>query len=227
MLRSIMGSRDVKPPTEVVTVLPTIEIRWFGEDAVPTEVREWFGGLSTKMDSQPARVDHYLMEPRTDAVGIKFRQGRIEVKQLRGERRLALLAPGWEGYVEQWHKWGFTLALGQRRRRALMRLDSWLPVRKKRYVIEYGISSTGQPIALRGGSRAGCICSVELTEVRVRRDTCWTLGFEAELSDEASEHGLRRVAREVLDAYPLAPIEPSTSLSYPSWLRGLQATAGA
>ena len=59
----------------------TAEVRWFYEGAVSPEVLEWFEQGELTPEEQPYRVDYYLRLSDRDSLGIKLREGRIEVKQ--------------------------------------------------------------------------------------------------------------------------------------------------
>ncbi len=231
MLRSIPGLRDVNRSEEDTPVLSTAEVRWFHKGKTPAKLRSWFRKLAAKdgveAEPQPLRIDHYLLERDTDALGIKFREGRVEVKQRQGERRLISFGPGWDGYVETWRKWGFPLADAQRRGEAFESLDDWIAVRKKRRVITYSISPKGKLIALSGDADAESGCSVELTQVRVKKTLWWTLGFEAKGRPEKLESTLELVARAVLNGSAPPTFGPTDSFGYPGLLQTLGKHAGA
>ncbi|MCJ7551433.1 MAG: hypothetical protein MUQ30_17320 [Anaerolineae bacterium] len=206
-------------------MLSTAEVRWFHAGKIPAKLRSWFRKLAAT--AEPQRIDHYLLERDTDAVGIKFREGRVEVKQRQGERRLISLGPGWDGYVESWSKWGFPLADAQRRGKAFESFDNWIAVQKKRRVITYRISPKGKLIALPGDAGGEYGCSVELTQVRVMKTLWWTLGFEAKGHPESLESTLEQVARAVLSGSAPPTFEPTDSFSYPGWLQVWSKHAGA
>jgi len=231
MLRSITRLWDVNWSEEDISVLSTSEVRWFHEGKTAAKLRSWFRKLAArdgvKAEPQPLRVDHYLVERDTDALGIKFREGRVEVKQRQGERRLISFGPGWDGYVETWRKWGFPLVDAQRRGEDLGSFDDWIAVRKKRRVITYSISPRGKLIALSGDADAECGCSVELTQVCVEKTLWWTLGFEAKGHPEKLESTLEQVARAVLNGSAPPTFEPTDSFGYPGLLQLLSKHAGA
>jgi len=211
--------RDVNRSEEGISVLLTAEVRWFHEGKIPPKLRSWFRGLASKAEPQPLRIDHYLLDRDTDALGIKFREGRVEVKQRQGERRLISFGPGWDGYVESWRKWGFPLVEALRGGREFESLDNWVAVQKKRRVITCSISPKGKLIALSGDVGGERGCSVELTQVRVKKTLWWTLGFEAKGRPERLESTLERVARAVLGGSAPPTFETADSFSYPGWLR--------
>ncbi len=208
-------------------MLSSAEVRWFYAGKIPAKLRSWFRKLAADAEPQPLRIDHYLLERDTDAVGIKFREGRVEVKQRQGERRLISFGPGWDGYVESWRKWGFPLAKAQRRGQAFESFDNWIAVQKKRRVVTYSISPKGKLIALPGDAGGECGCSVELTQVRIKKTPWWTLGFEAKGHPENLESTLEQVARAVLNGSAPLTFKLTDSLSYPGWLQVWSKHAGA
>jgi hypothetical protein len=231
MPRFTTGLRDVNRFEEGISVLSTAEVRWFHAGKIPGKLRSWFRKLAANADVkaglQPLRTDHYLLERDTDALGVKFREGRVEVKQRQGERRLSSFGPGWDGYVESWRKWGFPLIDARRRGKDFESFDNWIAVQKKRRVITYSISPKGKLIALSGDAGAERGCSVELTQVRVKKTLWWTLGFEAKGRRENLESTLEQVARAVLNGSAPPTFEPTDSLSYPGWLQVWNKHAGA
>ncbi|NIV28827.1 MAG: hypothetical protein GWN58_04720, partial [Anaerolineae bacterium] len=60
---------------------PTLEARWFMRGSIPHEVREWFARGEPAPIHEPPRMDHYLRLQRSNALGIKLREGRLEIKQ--------------------------------------------------------------------------------------------------------------------------------------------------
>ena len=66
-------------------MLPTTEIRWFFAGDVPAAVGAWFGRAVPAAEPPAARRDYYLQQAeRRDDLGVKLREGRVEVKHLTG-----------------------------------------------------------------------------------------------------------------------------------------------
>ncbi|TFG71830.1 MAG: hypothetical protein E4H27_03810, partial [Anaerolineales bacterium] len=57
----------------------SIETRWFFQGTVQPEVVRWF--TTPLALAQPPRIDTYLYSPGTHDLGVKLREGRIEIKQ--------------------------------------------------------------------------------------------------------------------------------------------------
>ena len=74
-------------------MLITAEIRWFLRGTLPAEVSRWFEGVCGNATRYPPRVDLYLALPETDTVGVKLREGLLEVKRKDGDLGLLDLHP--------------------------------------------------------------------------------------------------------------------------------------
>ena len=67
--------------------LSTTEVRWFRRGSIPQSVRQWFSTLGRQPEFQPPRLDYYLRLLDGDALGIKIREGKVEVKQRHFRRK--------------------------------------------------------------------------------------------------------------------------------------------
>ena len=67
-------------------MIATAEVRWFYRGPLPAAVRAWFEARGSRMAYQAPRRDRYLGLPG-DALNVKLREGRIEIKlrQRQGE----------------------------------------------------------------------------------------------------------------------------------------------
>ena len=63
-------------------MFPTIEVKWFFRGAVPSGIWEWICLHGHDWEKQPPRIDNYLQITEGDSLGVKLREGRIEIKQL-------------------------------------------------------------------------------------------------------------------------------------------------
>lgn len=184
-------------------MVSTLEVRWFRPGALPLYVRAWFDGLG-EAQALEQRTDTYLVPSESDAVGVKRRQGRLEIKQ----RTDAPLATRWtdgvEGYVEAWRKWGFQLPNGAEPE------TGWVVVHKARQILR-----TPSP-----GSEDGSCCTLELGTVTLSGRTWWTLCLEAEgMSVPARREALRAAGTRWLAGGLPFPLTMADSAGYPGWLR--------
>jgi hypothetical protein len=197
----------------------------------PPEVRRWFRRGSLWVE-QPARVDEYLLFPGCTSVGIKMRQGLLEVKALSGEAEIATYPGGAGGYRESWVKWSRPAA-GVEGAENGPRLpgEAWVSLSKRRTLREFsldGVDAAAVPFEVDAGvvrPRAGA--AMEITELRVlpeARDSSpasvwWTLAFEGFDAAGETTACLDRVARHVLAAEPSPlPLDVADSASYAAWL---------
>jgi hypothetical protein len=204
-------------------VYPTVEVRWFYRGVVPPEVLAWFQRLEGEPDAPASRTDYYLRPAAGDGLGIKLRQGRIEIKQRRQQYGVLRLHQRAAGYVEGWRKWGFALAGADSQLVGGVALDpAWVGVKKERRLRVYQVTATQEVIALAAGEEPARGCGVELTRVSVAGQGWWSLGFEA-FGDEATlQESLLLVARHVLSADEPPTLDAQDSCSYPRWLETLQ-----
>lgn len=193
--------------------LITCEMRWFLEGALPGEVERWFDrGQDPALSAW--RDDRYLILPVAD-MGIKWREGRLEIKG-----RLAVLgghAPtaDIEGVAERWSKWAHAGRPVEERFRRCSR-NGTITVRKRRrqrhFLLDRG---GGQEVAQREMDQRGF--SMELTRIRLGNDRHWTLGIEAAPDDPEMPSDLAGALRQVLAGFPIA-LPRARSMSYPQWL---------
>jgi hypothetical protein len=113
-------------------VFPTAEVRWFGPGAIPPAIRNWFRSGERQPLAEPVRVDHYLCLPGIDALGVKIRQGRIEIKQRTSQQGIVQFQERIAGLVEHWLKWSLELAVDDAAITAeLTSQPDWLAVQKE------------------------------------------------------------------------------------------------
>jgi hypothetical protein len=201
-------------------MLVTVEIRWFHVGMIPAQTMDWFQHGSQHVDVQPTREDQYLALPACDALGIKLRQGRIEIKQgyqrfdaLRVRRRIA-------GTPRLWRKWGFVLDQADVALAGIpLQSPWWIPVRKERVVRIYRTTGDGTVFAVPAGEYPVRGCQLELTQVRVKGNQWWTLGFEAFGAESTLHEDLLLVANETLAAGEPPRLSSRDCYGYPRWLQ--------
>ena len=199
-------------------MLATEEIRWFFAGAIPLPVTAWFEAQICTVPAQPPRTDFYLRLAEGDSLGIKLRQGRMEVKQREGTSRLVQLGQRAAGRVESWRKWSFELAETEE---SVAGTAQWLGVWKARRWCLFVVGENGRitPAPTDATLEQGCAC--ELTDVRLAdsSELWWSLGFESFGGTAVTRRErLLSVARQFLgqDGAPILDVEQS--YSYPRWL---------
>ncbi|MEW5960802.1 MAG: hypothetical protein AB1801_24010 [Chloroflexota bacterium] len=198
----------------------TVEVRWFIPGSIPPEVTTWFHREELRTFAEPARVDYYLHLRDTDGLGIKLRQGQIEVKQRQGQLGQVQFARWASGLVEQWRKWSFSLVgAGYDFSHQPAPAAAWLGVKKERWLRTYRLTDNWQvvPASL---DAPGPGCDLELSQVQVGSRTWWSLCLEAFGGETKLEQNLLLVASHVLEttssSSPLLTVEQSCG--YPHWL---------
>ena len=219
------------------------ELRWFLPDQDQWDpLLKWFrlqdqlplreeGPYVPKTGAEPfvklerERTDEYLLLPDCDTVGVKQRQGKLEVKALvAGPRPFSL--GGVVGRVDQWVKWSFdpSEAIATQFEIELDQSGPWRTVVKKRYTQKISLNSGG-PVSIPPDQYPEIGCNIELTMIDVQATlrTWLTFGFEAfgpsgrvvALLDQAVQH--------FFAAYgpPPVSLDGNDSLSYPAWLAKL------
>jgi hypothetical protein len=161
-------------------MFPTAEVRWFYRGSFPGGVLTWFTAGSPEPEEQPPRVDWYLQIANADALGIKLREGRIELKQRLHQYGIVRLAADVDGRIEGWRKWSFPLAETQEfPEYANLEAQHWIRVRKERRLKKFSITAGGQVEPVPVGSLLSDGCNAELARVSAAGGQWWSLAFEA------------------------------------------------
>jgi hypothetical protein len=199
--------------------LITCEMRWFLEGVPPAAVEEWFAAGRPR--AEPWREDRYLILPGVADMGIKAREGRLEIKGRTAVLGTHAIAPGIEGIAERWCKWSNDMAFaehlcGPSNQQSIV-------VGKERVQRHFLLERWAQETAERAPDRRGF--SLELTRIRLTKDAYWSLGIKAApANDPTLLVDLLRAQRDVLQGFPLPPPQ-ARSHSYPRWLSDLASTA--
>jgi hypothetical protein len=207
-------------------MFPTVELRWFHKGKAPPEaVRQWFQTLG-RSEIQDLRVDHYLRLADEQALGVKFRDGRLEIKRRAAQYGLVQISTRVSGLLEGWRKWSFTLAQpGAAPSSDGHDASPWLPVRKQRRLLR--LATVGdRHILFPGQFRPERGCEIELTSVAVGTAAWWSLGFEAYGPASSTKNDLIAVARRFLKGESAPALKTANSYGYPEWLLRLSVPEG-
>jgi hypothetical protein len=226
-------------------IYPSAEIRWFlkGQDGWD-ELLYWFtrqGQLNLVQETedyvrQPeagpfvkqerSRTDEYLLLPECDTVGVKQRQGRLEVKALVAGPQ-AFTQDSVAGRVDEWVKWSLkpSEAIAQLLEADLQKSAPWRWVEKKRYTQKYSFDSDSlDAVSPDAWPDAGCNIELTLVGVGQEQEIWITYGFEAfGTSDQVADLLADAVARFITShGPPPLKLMERDSLSYPAWLMMLR-----
>ncbi len=205
-------------------MFPSLEVRWFYQGALPGEVVDWFHDCEQEPEEQPHRLDYYLRLGTTDSLGIKLREGRIEVKQRVRQHGVAQLGERATGLVEHWRKWSFGLAdAGTSFGDILVPVQSWIGVQKQRKLRKYQLAGDDRLLAVGAGEYPERGCAGELTAIRIEEQEWWSLGFEA-FGEESSLKEILMLAVGQFLSRKRVPFyfHAEHSYGYPSWLARLE-----
>lgn len=152
----------------------TAEVRWFFEEEIS------FDHLKQSLSfSDPSeRVDYYLSGTGT-RLGVKWREGNLEVKQQRGSA-LPLDFGRLSGEGEMWQKWSFSLDRKESYREMLAtQPQPWVAVHKHRHKAGFAYDASQQKVHPLPEPSAEQGCDLEITVLTVAEQNYSTLGLEA------------------------------------------------
>lgn len=200
---------------------PTIEVRWFQEGEIPPPVLEAYRRAAPFDVDQPPRVDHYLHIPGRDDMGIKIREGLVEVKHRTHPFGIARFHDRAEGLVEGWMKWSFELAnLPLYMEEVGPWANWWVAVRKHRWLRKYRVMDDRRVVAVPLGEICDRGCEWELSEVRIEGipGMWWSLAFETFGLEEVSKEAFVSVVKKSGFQGLEMPFRLEDSFGYPEWL---------
>ncbi len=143
----------------------TIEVRWFLEGSIPSEITEWFATMSQEMPLIEERTDRYFCTGSED-MSIKLRDGFIEIKERQKELGVQDLGPYTSGLVDTWTKWSFKLDAGTDYEQMVGASQKWLDIHKRRLLL----------IVPEAEGHAGY--QLELSGITIGDQHWWSFGLE-------------------------------------------------
>jgi hypothetical protein len=199
-----------RPDLPAIEGVRSLEVRWIFPGRLAAAVTGWFGRFPAETT---VVQDVYLLAPRLPGLSVKVRGGRaLEVKMYRGSPGLLEIAGRARGRLESWRKWTFPYGPPN----PGSHQAGWRPVRKRRQISWFS-QATGVVVSGPGGEPR---CAVELTEVDVRGEPWWTLGFESTGPANALRSELDAAALVFAQALPNGrELGMGDCRSYAQWLR--------
>ena len=198
-------------------VLTTAELRWFNHGILPKEISDWFNCLGDDLAPPEEREDLYLSYIGCDYLGIKLRQGRLEVKWRQAELgrvRFGQL----EGKAEKWGKWLCEDPTAESFQLTSVVGKTWMSVKKVRAQRQYQVVPGKSIIAVPVTKSIDQGCNVELTHLGINGNAWWSLAFEAFGEDDCLINTLQAVANWVFKNYRGPELQVEDSYAYPKWL---------
>ena len=200
----------------------TAEVRWFYAGDVPEAADVWLEALPGQ-PSEAARTDRYL-RPTDAALGVKLREGQLEIKRRDAPGDPCQFHPRVTGRVERWRKWSFDA--GERTSdvppwTSVAGAALWVDVAKTRRKIRYRVEPDGQVVAYAGEAAPENGCDLELTRVAVADVRWWSVCLEAFGDERALRDTLLQTARYVFETSVPPSLDEAHSKGYAAWLLAL------
>ncbi len=201
-------------------MLSSTELRWFYPGKLPEAICAWFSSqsLGSVLEPPEKREDIYLViASDCDYMGIKLRQGRLEIKWRKAELGIVSIAPQVKGKLESWDKWTCEDSKTENfQPQSVVDKSHWLKISKVRQQRKYQVLKQNlvQEANLFATIDRGC--NVELTQLNIGGDDWWSIALEA--FGESTDENLHVVANKVFQHYNAFSLEPKNSFAYPSWL---------
>jgi hypothetical protein len=231
-------ARAVDPSMGVAGVpWSTLEVRWFLPGALErsgSQMEAWFrgrpphgGGEPPPLAWEPAppawRQDRYLVVPGHDDMGIKWREGRLEIKGREASLGPRAFAPGIEGLCERWIKWSYAGEPIAHRFLELFRgaADGVVQVEKRRLQRCIRLEPSGGVVEVGRDAMRRRGVNLELARIRMsgsRIESHWSLAFEAFPGDQQMVEPFAQIVAGFLESCPALPLPAARSMSYPRWL---------
>lgn len=227
--------------------LSTIEVRWFFDGALEDTgrgVAAWFEAGAHARRGQPApmawaprspawRQDRYLLIPGHDDMGIKWREGRLEIKGREADLGPRVFAAAIEGRCERWLKWSYAGDRVAARIHPLLRGEGdaaeIILVEKRRLQRLLRVDNQGETMAVAPDEPRRRGVDVELARISLpaRGEEHWSLAFEAFPGDRDMAAALVPIVARFLEDCPTLPLAADRSMGYPRWLLRIGDATGA
>lgn len=216
-------------------MLVSCEVRWFFAEQQRAIV-DWFArkNLKFREDKKFSRTDFYLQSQDQNGLGIKLREGNIEIKELLNSNNHSDFITF--GNVESWCKWSFNVAQEDNLAHEIIteKKNNWIEVKKDRLGFKYSFDNNSKieeiPIEDKSISEA---CQIEYTRLEITNVEYFTFNLESFSKTGKQKENLQKAAElafHALNTFDMAearalPPRPSLSLensmSYPDFLKSL------
>ncbi len=202
-------------------MFPTVEVRWFQQGQVDPDVQAWFNHVAGHAEEQSLRVDYYLLEASAGGIGIKLREGLVEIKERRHFYGRVQFHPHVRGIVDGWRKWSFPYPADIDLGDSDVFAQSWVGVEKARWLALFQVEDDNVE-AVSGSTEPGCGCGLELTRVEARESTWWSVGLEAFGPEDQNYDRLITVAEHLFSIGEPPSLKANHSYAYTNWLDSIQ-----
>lgn len=154
------------------------EIRWFHEEPKKT-ILNWFAQKGKSFENTDSRSDFYLPVQNEKGIGIKLREGNIEVKHRVSEPEQGKLSPQAEGFFEHYLKWSFDSSQEDSLSREIIKQQkyNWVEVKKER--MGFKLKERNEDTELVNmETYLDYGCQLEYTRISLQGNTCYSFALE-------------------------------------------------
>jgi hypothetical protein len=207
------------------------EVRWFLEGGINQHpsLRHWVEEGATDpqwIGRLGGKPDAYLLVPGASDMGIKWREGQLQIKGLECALGTQKFTGLFEGRVERWLKWGYTGESVEDAFSKWFKLPKDVPriveVHKTRCLrrvrlnpfVATAIEVDSKTVIDRGGA-------LEVTDLRVGVQAFTSVAFEAFPNDSGMHGDFSVFVNAYLEKLSGVELKESNSMSYPAWLQSL------
>ena len=183
-------------------MLTSLEVRWFISGKLPLNVETWFStaDLGGQLQAPEAREDVYLYAPECEYMGIKLRQGRLEIKWRQAELEV-LRFERLEGKLERWGKWLCEDPTTESfQPKHVLNQKSWVRIGKVR------------------SQRLYDGCTLELTQLTLQNNAWWSLALETFGTEQQQMDKLQIIFELIGKTYTGSQLQIQNSYAYPKWI---------
>ncbi len=218
--------------------LASHEIRWFFEGSTNQHqsLKQWFETTNPipkdsnvgppvwegRLDDQP---DVYLIVPGSHDIGIKLREGNLQIKGRVSFSGTQVFSGHHQGGVEQWMKWSYSEVPDAYKELFVPSEGSELitfAVQKTRALRKMRLDTiTGEPQEVEAGTFIDRGLGFELTELEVAGKAYCSLAFEAFPDDSAMSAAFTQTVEVILSELAEIDLCAADSWSYPAWLNNI------
>lgn len=218
--------------------LASHEVRWFleGKASQHESLKRWFETTAPiqkspgvgppvwkgRLDDQP---DVYLLVPGSDDMGIKWREGELQVKGRVSSLGRQVFCGRHQGEVERWVKWSYANTPAAYRRLFVAGKETGLvtaAVRKIRALRKVRLDTlTGKAQEVDPRTFVDRGLGFELTDLEVAEKAYCSLAFEAFPDDSAMDAAFTKAVEAFVDGLTAFDLTAAHSQSYPAFLGGV------
>lgn len=220
--------------TGVASPFTSCEVRWFLDDdsTLHTEIRRWFTEFAPfskeagveppawqdRLDGKP---DAYLLLPGYADMGIKWREGTLQIKGRVDELGPQTFAKRHEGRVERWIKWTYEELPPAYRSIPdpdLAASRATVSVYKKRALRMFRLNDQNEPTETPLGEFLERGLGFEIADLEVDDQRYCSVAFEAFPDDELMPEQFVSTVGRLLEGLEDDRLTIEQSTSYPFWL---------